>query len=131
MLDALALTESSRTIKIGRLRLLDDEIMLFVETYLPHELCSGLGDLDLSSVSLYDLLRERYGLTVATGRRTIEAVAAQAPLTRLLKVEKGAPLLKIESTSYLADGRPLEYYEAWHRGNRSKFEIEVVSARSG
>jgi GntR family transcriptional regulator len=64
---------------------------------------------------------------VASGTRTVEAVAAQRPLTMLLGVAKGVPLLKIESVSYLADGRSLEYYEAWHRGDRSKFEIEVVA----
>ncbi|MGH2345487.1 MAG: GntR family transcriptional regulator [Chloroflexota bacterium] len=123
---ALRLEAGEPTIKIDRLRSLDDEVLLFVQTYIPERLCPTLVDDDLSDCSLYGLLRERYNLVVASGTRTVEAVAAQAALVRLLQVEKGAPLLKIESTSYLADTTPLEYYEAWHRGLRSKFEIEVV-----
>jgi len=129
---ALHLEAGDLTIKIDRLRSIDDEILLFVQTYIPERLCPALVDVDLSNCSLYGLLRERYNLVVASGTRTVEAVGAQAALGRLLQVEKGAPLLKIESTSYLADNTPLEYYEAWHRGQRSKFEIEVViSSRDG
>jgi GntR family transcriptional regulator len=126
---ALHLEAGDLTIKIDRLRSIDDNIMLFVQTYIPERLCPALVDVDLSESSLYGLLRDRYNLVVASGTRTVEAVAAQEPLVRLLRVEKGAPLLKIESTSYLADNTPLEYYEAWHCGHRSKFEIEVVQSR--
>ena len=58
----------------------------------------------------------------------VEAVLAHPPRTALLGVVRGDPLLKIDSVSYLADGRPLKYYEAWHRGDRSKLEIEVISS---
>lgn len=126
--EALRLPGGSLAIKIDRLRSVDGDTMLFVHTYLPYDLCPDLAAIDLSTCSLYALLRERYNLVMASGIRTVEAVAATATLTRLLHVAQGAPLLKIESTSYLADGRPLEYYEAWHRGDRSKFEIEMVAS---
>lgn len=35
--------------------------------------------------------------------------------------------MKIESISYLEDGGPIEYYEARHRGDRSKIEIEIAA----
>jgi GntR family transcriptional regulator len=124
--NALRLEAAERTIKIDRLRSVDDEILLFVETYIPERLCPALVDVDLADCSLYGVLRDRYNLVIMSGRRSVEAVGAQAGLARLLRVEKGAPLLKIESISYLADTTPLEYYEAWHRGRRSKFEIDVV-----
>jgi DNA-binding GntR family transcriptional regulator len=129
--NALRLKAGERTIKIDRLRSVDGEILLFVETYIPEHLCPALVDVDLSNCSLYGVLRDRYNLVVASGRRTVEAVGAHAALARLLHIEKGAPLLKVESISYLADATPLEYYEAWHRGRRSKFEIEVVIAVYG
>jgi len=129
---ALRLEAGDLTIKIDRLRSIDDEILLFVQTYIPERLCPALVDVDLTHCSLYGLLRDQYNLVVASGTRTVEAVRAPAALVRLLQVEKSAPLLKIESISYLADTTPLEYYEAWHRGQRSKFEIEVgLSAREG
>jgi GntR family transcriptional regulator len=125
----LGLGGGDTAIKVDRLRSVDGAVLLFVQTYLPAALCPDLAGVDLSSGSLYALLRERYGLAVAAGTRTVEAVRAHPPLTALLGVERGAPLLKIDSVSFLEDGRPLEYYEAWHRGDRSKLEIEMLVDR--
>jgi GntR family transcriptional regulator len=124
---ALLLPNNARTIKIDRLRYVNDAPLQFVTTYLPYDLCPDLVQADLSTGSLFARLRDRYGLAVASGRRTLEAVAAQRPLTTMLEVPKGAPLFRVESISYLADGRPFEYYEGWHRGDRTRFEIELLS----
>ncbi len=125
----LRLGAGEEVVKLDRLRAVDGAILLFVQTYIPAALCPDLVDVDLSSGSLYAVLRERYGLTVASGTRTVEAVLAHPPLAGLLGVERGDPLLKIDSVSFLADGRPLEYYEAWHRGDRSKLEVEILVER--
>ena len=122
----LGLREQDRVIKIDRLRSVNGNVLLFVQTFVPYDLCPTLVDTDVSTGSLYSALREQAGLTVATGTRNVEAVLALPPLTTLLDVRKGAALLKIESISYLPDRQPLEYYEAWHRGDRSKIEIEIA-----
>jgi GntR family transcriptional regulator len=44
-------------------------------------------------------------------------------------VPAGAPLLLLESVSYLEDNTPIEYYHATHRGDRSQFEVELVRIR--
>jgi GntR family transcriptional regulator len=44
----------------------------------------------------------------------------------LLHVELGAPLMLLNSVSYLEDGAPIEYYQAVHRGDRSRFEAELI-----
>lgn len=123
----LGMGEQDRATKIDRLRSVDGDVLLFVQTFIPYDLYAGLVDVELSDGSLYAALFDLAGLRVASGTRLVEAVPARPPLTSLLAVARGAPLLKIESTSYLRDGQPMEYYEAWHRGDRGKVEIEVVS----
>ena len=44
-------------------------------------------------------------------------------------MERGAPLVQLESISYLENGTPIEFYHALHRGDRSRFEIELVRVR--
>lgn len=127
----MELDEGSAVIKIDRLRSVEGEVLMFVQTYIPYDLCPSLATADVSNGSLYSLLREEYGLSVNSGKRWLEAVAAHPPLTTALEVARGAPLLKIDSVSYLADGRALEFYEAWHRADRSRFEIEMVVGDSG
>jgi len=58
----------------------------------------------------------------------LEAVAASEYEADMLKVLRGSPLVHLESVSYLEDGIPIEYFEAWHRGDRCKFAIELVPA---
>jgi len=122
----LQLGDFEQTLKIDRLRSVDGIVLIFVQTYLPLKLCPAILEVDLTQRSLYAALQELYGLRVASGTRTMEAVSARSSAAHLLDVQKGVPLLKIESISYLEDGQPIEYYEAWHRGDRSKIEIEIA-----
>ena len=47
----------------------------------------------------------------------------------LLGIERGAPLVMLDSISFSEDGNPIEYYHALHRGDRSRFEVEFVRSR--
>ena len=123
----LQLGEDDRALKIDRVRSVDGTVLLFVQTYLPFSLCPALLEVDLTERSLYAALEELCGLTVASGTRTVEAVPARSSTAQLLGVNRGEALLKIESVSFLENGRPIEYYEAWHRGDRSKIEIEIAT----
>ena len=37
----------------------------------------------------------------------------------------------LDSVSYLEDGTPIEYFHALHRGDRSRFEVELLRVREG
>jgi GntR family transcriptional regulator len=79
---------------------------------------------DFTSRSLYQLFREKYNIRLARAKRVMEAVAADDLEASLLNVRPGAPLLLIESTAYLEDGTPIEYFKARHRGDRTRFQVD-------
>jgi GntR family transcriptional regulator len=120
---ALRLPPDAEGICIERVRLVSSVPLLIVISYLPYDLCPNLLHDELSG-GLHVLLREKYGLCVSRSRRYMEAVPANDYEAGLLGIKPGAALMLIESTSYLEDGRPLEYYRAWHRGDRVRFVIE-------
>jgi GntR family transcriptional regulator len=122
---ALGLEATTPVIKLVRLRFVQDEPIVLVTSYLPYDLCPELVNADLSEQSLYAFLKSAYGLSVASGRRRIESVGASEAEARLLNIEEGAPLLKLDSVSYLQDGTPLEYFHGAFRGDRSRFEVEI------
>jgi GntR family transcriptional regulator len=122
----LRLRPGAPVVHIDRLRFVDDEPIVLVATYLPAARCPGLETIDFTRRSLYDYLESAYGLVIARGRRTLEAVPAGEYEAQLLQVKKGAPLILLDSISYLADGTPIEYYHALHRGDRSRFEVELI-----
>jgi GntR family transcriptional regulator len=116
-------------VQIDRLRFVQDEPIVLVSTYLPHDSCPGLAEADLTQRSLYALLEEDYGIQIARGRRVLEAVPANEVEAEFLQVKKGAPLILLDSVSFLADGTPIEYFHALHRGDRSRFEVELIRVR--
>jgi GntR family transcriptional regulator len=122
----LQIDSSETVIKITRLRFVKEEAIVLVTTYLPYRFCPGLENVDLRQQSLYEVLATEYNLQIETGVRTIEAIEANSEEAELLGVAEGSSLLLINSISYLTDGTPIEYYRAVHRGDRSRFQVQLV-----
>jgi len=124
--NGLGLQPQDRVHELVRLRAVEGETLLISTNHIPEALCPGLDRTDLSSGSLYGLLRSRYGLTLAHGRRRIEAVAADSEEARLLGVALASPLLRLSSVAYLPNGRPFEYSWAVQRGDRACIDVDFV-----
>jgi len=124
---ALQVREGHPVIMLDRLRSLDGEPEVLVATYIPKQLCPGLLKEDFTNTSLYELLSEKYGMEIASGDRSIEAIALNRHDARLLGVKTGSPALLLRSIGLLEDGTPLEYFIAKHRGDRSKFHVKLVN----
>jgi GntR family transcriptional regulator len=124
--DALGMPEAAQGVRVERLRWVDDRLVMYVITYLRPDLADAVLSADLENGSLYRTLRERTGVTVHGGRRTVEATTALDDLAGLLGVEEGAPLLYVASVSWDVELRPFECYRAWHRADETKIEVLVV-----
>jgi len=128
--ERLNIAPETPVIVIERLRFVQDEPIQLVTTYIPQAACPALLEVDLSRRSLYAFLDEACGIVIARGHRSVEAVAANEYEAQMLCVKKGAPLILLDSVSYLSDGTPIEYYHALHRGDRTRFEVELVRVRA-
>jgi GntR family transcriptional regulator len=122
----LKLNEGETVIMLTRLRFLDGAPEVLVVTYIPEAKCPNLFREDLTDKSLYGLLALKYGLVISKGHRTVEAIALDRADAKLLEVRPKSPALLLKSVGLLADGVPLEYFVAKHRGDRSKFHIDLV-----
>lgn len=122
----LQISLGTPVITIERLRFVQEIPIQLVTTYIPFSLCPALLDEDLSHQSLYAFLEKTCGVFIARGRRSIEAVPANEHEARLLHVQRGAPLILLDSVSFSSDGNAVEYYHALHRGDRTRFEVELI-----
>lgn len=122
----LELSPGNFVLHLHRLRFVAQEPILIVSSYLPRHLVPNIEENDFTHKSLYQVLGADYDVTIDKVRRGIEAVAANENEARLLQVKLGAPLLQIESTSYTPDGKPVEYFVAKRRGDRTRFEFELA-----
>ncbi len=125
----LGIAPGDQVVDLLRLRSVNDEPIQLVTSYIPLEICPALATVDLTNQSLYQFMETECGIFIAKGRRTIEAVLANETEAALLGIERGAPLLMLDSISYDEAGRVIEYYHALHRGDRSRFEVELLRVR--
>jgi GntR family transcriptional regulator len=124
----LGLRLGDRVHILVRRRSVEGEKILISTTYIPEALCPGLIDDDLSVGSLFRLLRDKYGMRIGRGERTLEAVAANQWEARTLDLALASPLLRLDSKAYLPDGRAFEYSRTLQRGDRARVDLEFVPA---
>lgn len=125
----LEISENEKIIKLSRLRMLDNRPFLWEVSFLPYVLCPTLVDDDLEKDSLYRLLEEKYGLSLDHAVLYIEAVAANNEQSELLCVKLGAPLLRIKQTTYLLDGRPIQFVDVTSRSDEFKYQFSRKKKR--
>lgn len=122
----LQVEEGTPVVMLNRLRSLGGEPEVLVVTYLPLEFCTSIFEQDFSNQSLYEVLDRMYDLRIVKGSRVIQAIALSKADAKLLEVKAGSPALLLTSVGFLDDGRPLEYFVAKHRGDRSQFEVQLM-----
>jgi GntR family transcriptional regulator len=120
----LGLSEAEEVHVVVRVRTGDGEPLVLEENYFPEFLMPGLLGEDLGG-SLYALLRERYGLTVARTRQELEPTPLDAGAAAMLGVRPDLPALRVTRTSWGANGRAMEFARDLHRGDRMIFVSET------
>jgi GntR family transcriptional regulator len=93
--------------------------------HLPSAIAPGLLAEDLTHQSLYALLEQKYGVVLRHGLRSVEASVANAELARSLSINEGDAVLVLRSTVYGENDVPVEMFVAYHRGDRSRFEVHL------
>ena len=102
---------------------------MLTTAHLPYDLCAPILELDMTTHSLFDVFEHELGLTLHRGTRAIEAALASGEDAEQLGIPPGAPVLVLTGVTYLDDGRPIEYFAGVHRGDRSRFEVELFRSR--
>lgn len=124
----LNLRPKERATRIVRLRLSDGAPMLLETVYVPAKRFVGLERANLSKQSLYQLMRDRYGVRLSGSRHTIEAVQANEYESELFGTQPGLAMILLEGVTYDEDDQPVEYFKAVYRGDR--FQIQLDSRPS-
>jgi GntR family transcriptional regulator len=126
---ALDLPAGTPGVTLERLRSVDGELVMYVESHLIEELAEVVLETELEAGSLYGALAQR-GVEVCGGRRVVEATTARDELAALLEIEPGAAVLQVQAVSWDAGLRPFECYRAWHRSDRTTIEVQVLGQRA-
>lgn len=117
----LAIRAGAKVLRLHRLRLADNEPMAIETTHLPLSRFRGLRRYVSSGGSLYQVLRERFGVEMGHAEETIETALASPEEAELLGADVGLPMLLLSRHSFDSAGNPVEWVRSVYRGDRYKF----------
>lgn len=121
----LSIEPSSSAIHLHRLRSAEGVPVVIEEVWLPKAQFPGIEKLNFVRCSLYEVLRERYGIRIGAADEVIEARAASRKEAELLKIAPKSSLLVISRTLLTVEGKPIETGISLYRGDRYRAVLRV------
>ena len=120
----LHVSPSERVVVAKRLRLADGESMAIETLHVPESLVPGLEPKDLDR-SFYELLDERYGITIVGGMQTIEPTVTNEEESEALDVPLHSPAFLFERTTRSENDDIVEFVRSIYRGDRYRLVSEL------
>ena len=124
--DRFGLEEDGEFVYLHRRRFADDEPIVTVETWLPLDRCAFVMSHDFQRESLYRILSLNDGTRICRVTRVLEAVAANSADARYLSLCRGRPIQLSCTVGYNRGDEPIEYSIARYRGDRNRFEVDLL-----
>lgn len=125
----LNITIGDTVAEIHRVRFLNRQPLSLEITWLPERIGQQLENADLVTRDIFLILENDCGVSLGHADLSIESILADDELVTALRIEEGAPVLRIERLTHDAEGRPLDYEHLYFRGDafQYRFQIERTS----
>jgi GntR family transcriptional regulator len=127
--DKLRLAPRSRVTEIRRVRFLNRSPISFEVTYIPSDIGARLAKADLETRDIFLILENDFGIRLGNADLAIEAGLADAQVARHLRIQRDAPVLKIERLTHTADRRPLDFEYLFFRGDAFRYRLSINRSR--
>ena len=121
----LHVSPSEQVLSVKRLRLADGEPMAIELLHTRASLVPGLTATDLEENSFYDLLADRYGISIVGGTQIVEPTVTNEEESEVLGVPLHSPALLFERVTRAATGDVVEYTSSTYRGDRYRLVTEI------
>jgi len=129
--ESLTVAPGDLVTKITRIRLAEDVPVSFEHSFLPLELGERVAQENLEVSPIFSLFEDKYGMTLGEATYRIEAAGASQAVTQALGIERGAPVLAIERTTYSTAGQPVDFEQMFYRGDRIRYTMRLKRRRHG
>ena len=123
--EVLGLAPAAAVVQLDRLRLLDGIPTAVQSSCLPMRHAPGIDAVDFSHRSLYQVLREDYGLVPTRCDYTVQAQAATDQVAALLGVAVGFPVLVGHEVTFDQHDRPVSTGRLTYRGDAYRFKASL------
>jgi GntR family transcriptional regulator len=120
----LILGPGGKVVAIRRLRTGNETPFIYEESYLPYHTFKEILDMDLTG-SMYQIIFERFNVTLARSDQTIQAVNLKGRIASYLNVPENTAAFFMESLTYDENNIPVELLYSYYRGDKYVFEVEL------
>lgn len=110
---------------LERLRLADQEPILWERTYIPYYLCNKIETFDFSRESLYQVLNDTYHLEMYHAKETLDAIVLSKSEAALLECSPKNAGYQIKRISYLDSGFAFEYTTSVTRADKCTYQFDL------
>jgi len=121
----LGLAAGSPVTAIRRLRLLNREPVSLELTWLPADIGEPLRQADLVRRDIFLILENDLGVALGHADLRVDAILADEDLAGALRVQEGAPVLRIERLTHDQRGRPIDFEHLYFRGDAFQYRLRV------
>lgn len=121
----LGIDESTKVIRIDRLRLGDEEPVAFDSTWLPILYGQLLDEKKLEEDTIYRQLEDKYDIPIMRGCYRISAEVADEKLAKNLNISQNSPLLLIDRTSFTIGDKVVYYQKRFYRSDKVMYEMTL------
>jgi GntR family transcriptional regulator len=122
----LGLSVGETVVHIERVRLANGTPLSFDDSYFPLDLGSRIMKENLEEEPFYSILEGKYGILLDGADYAVSAAVADQRVGSLLAIAVGAPVLRLERTSYARpDRRPLLFEHLHYAGARISYRLTL------
>ena len=117
--------EGSEIVEVRKVKLANGQPYFLATSHVPAVLCPGLEKEDHSTGSLFQLLREKYGIQVTRVEGWFEPILVNEYEATVLDVEKGSPGMLYERVRYAAGNLPVMLSKHIIRGDMCRMTFQI------
>lgn len=124
---ALEVDTGTKGVLMRRLRLHNDEPVLFEEIMLVHKPFNAFAALPTESIGdlLYPVYEEQCNQRVARADETLTVEVAKSDIARMLRVKVGSPIIVIDRIAKGYDNQPIEWRRSRGRADQFTYHTEI------
>lgn len=121
----LSVDEGDLISEIRRVRYLNRSPISLDVTYVPKSVGERLAKEDLAHRDIFLILENDYGYSLGQAELQIEAMLADESLGRLIHLQEGSPVLRIERLTFTTDNQPLDFEYLYYRGDAFQYRLRI------
>lgn len=120
-----SLPPDGSVVRIGRIYRMDGQPITHTLISLPGHKVPDMEKIAIEGLSVFEMLKTRYGLVSRRAERWLTAEIPPAIVSERLAIDPNQPLIAIESIAYDSNDAPLEYYRAFYNSAVARIHVST------